>query len=233
MRIAVVEDEKHWRDEVVCRLRNHPEIEISELDVYQSGLEFLKQNKKYELVFMDIEMPQMDGFETAKEYRRMSSDSILVILTTHTEVSRKGYLVNAFRYIDKCQMETELEEALAAVRKLLSREHSIKVNVVNIGEINLRVGEIFYIETEKRNVRIHTKKADYISSQGMGELERQLGDYGFFRSHKSYLVNLDEIKSFDRQNIYLQNGDIVLISMRKYAELKKRYLERKFEYANM
>lgn len=233
MKIAIIDDEKRWRDEVSKQLLKLYKINISELNVYKSGAEFLASHKEYDLVFMDIEMPELDGFETAIQYREIVPQAILIILTTHTELSRKGYLINAFRYIDKCKLEEELMEALTSAQKLLDRNQSITVNVVNLGEICLRLTEILYIETEKRNVLIHTKNANYISNQSMSELEQKLDSFGFFRSHKSYLVNLDKIKNFDRQNIYFQNEDQAMVSIRKYTELKKRYLERRFEYANM
>lgn len=231
MRIAIVDDQVEWRVKVENILRQHEWKEQLEIDQYACGEDFCNQIG-YDIVFMDIDMGKMDGFEAIQIYKENNANVIIVFLTSHTELSRKGYLVNAFRYIDKANMQEELIEALSAVDLLQSRNHVITFHVINVGEMNLKIKDIFFIETEKRNVIIHTDEQTFISNRKIEELEEELKEWGFFRCHKSYLVNLENVSTFDKLNVHFKNGKKALVSTRKYADLKEKYLEQKFKMAN-
>lgn len=231
MKIAIVDDERHWRIIVEDIVKKYPWKECVEINTFSCGEEFYKENG-YDLVFMDVEMKEMDGFETAYHYKNNNEDTILIFLTTHTELSRKGYVVNAFRYIDKANVVEEMQEALNAIEDLQSRKHRIIFHVLHVGEICEQVRNILYIETDKRNVIIHTKEQSYISNRKIDELEDELKEWGFFRCHKSYLVNLGNIHRFDKINVYFKNGNKAMVSSRKYVELKKKYIENTYKIAN-
>ena len=156
----------------------------------------------------------------------------MIFLTSHVELSRRGYLFNAFRYIDKSNVEVELDEALSAVELLWQKNHVLEFHVVNMGTVHLKLQDILFIETEKRNVVIHTKEQSFISNRKIDELEEELKEWGFFRSHKSYLVNLANIIKFDRFYVYFRNRKKAMVSTRKYVELKESYLKQKYEMAN-
>lgn len=231
MRIAIVDDEQSWRTNVEAFIRQYPWKEELEIDTFSCGEDFCTQTG-YDIVFLDIEMKAMDGFETAHRYRANNEETLIIFLTTHTELSRKGYIVNAFRYIDKAHMSEEMEEALKAVDELLSRNYVVHFHVLNLGEMHVKAKDILFVETEKRNVIIHTKDQKYLSNRKMDELETELTVWGFFRCHKSYLVNLENIHKFDKINVYFKNGSTAMVSARKYTELKERYIEQKFKMAN-
>lgn len=231
MKIAVVDDEKLWQEKIKRLLEAYAWSENIEIDLFSSGEAFYKK-KDYDIVFMDIEMGKMDGFEAAYRYKENNQDFVLIFLTTHTEMSRRGYLVNAFRYIDKANVEEELKEALDAFELLCKKNHVIQFHVVNLGTVHLKLKDILYIETEKRNVVIHTKEQSFVSNRKIEELEEELKEWGFFRSHKSYLVNLTNIFKFDKLNVYFKNGKKALVSTRKYVELKESYLKQKYVIAN-
>ena len=231
MRIAIVDDLPNWRACVEELIKKHYGENVPQIDVFTCGEEFYNQSD-YDVVFLDIEMKEMDGFETAKRYKEKNEMSTIVFLTTHTELSRQGYLVNAFRYIDKACIVEELEEALHAIDEIQSRNHVLTFHVVNMAEVQVKVKDILFIETEKRNVVIHTKQDDFISNRKIDELETELSEWGFFRCHKSYLVNLENIQKFDKLNVYFRNGSRALVSTRKYYELKAKYFEHNFGNAN-
>lgn len=233
MRIAIVDDEKIWRQ---CANENvkeyYKDIQIS-VDVYDSGIKFLEKEEMYDIVLMDIEMPGKDGFETISEYRLTNDNCVAIILTTHTELSNKGYLVNAFRYIDKTNMKVELKEALRSADKVLESNNTVSLCAVKLGNIKLVVKDILFVETDKRNVLVHTNENEYECSNSISDLESELGKYGFYRSHRSFLVNLDKVKNFDRRCIYFAGGKKAFLSSRKYTEMKSRYVERKISLASM
>lgn len=232
MKVAIVDDEKHWRDlaaKVVTEFYQTNQVVVR---TYRNGEEFLQNRMEYDIVFLDVEMNRLDGFQTAMEYKKIYPECIVIMFTMHTELSRRGYIVEAFRYIDKASMSEEIPEALTAADKLLGRNHKIEVKVVNAGIIELVVKDILYIETDKRNICIHTRAKDYICSDGINDLETKIIPYGFYRCHKSYIVNLEAVASIDHIYVHMIDGSKAMVSLRKYTKLNEILLEYKFERAN-
>ena len=228
MRIAIVDDQKNWRLCVEELIKKHYGQNIPQIDQFDCGESFYSQDE-YDVVFMDIEMGEMDGFETVKRYKQNNSDALIVFLTTHVELSRRGYMVNAFRYIDKEFFVDEVEEALTAIDELPKRDYVVVFHVVNMAEMHVRTKDILFIETDKRNIIVHTIERDYVSNRGIEEVEEELKNYGFFRCHKSYLVNLERVRKIDRLYAYFANGTKAMISTRKYFEMKEQF----FAYNSM
>lgn len=231
MRVAIVDDQEKWRVCVEELIKKYYGQDVPQIDHYDCGESFCDQ-KEYDVVFLDIEMREMDGFETARRYKQNNSEALILFLTTHVELSRRGYMVNAFRYIDKACIVDELEEALSAIDELPNKDRVIAFHVVNMAEIHIRVKDILFIETDKRNIIVHTMERDYTSNRGMDEVETELQDCGFFRCHKSYLVNLERVRKIDRINAYFANGTKAMISTRKYSEMKEKFFEYNSKIAN-
>ena len=137
MNIAIVDDESCWR-ETAQKVINNYTGDKDRIEMFSSGMEFLKKDKYYDVVIMDVEMPDLNGFETITEYNKSNKNSIVIILTTHLDCARQGFLVNAFRYIDKLNMQNELEEAFGAIQKINENKFILKNN------INLIVPEMKY-----------------------------------------------------------------------------------------
>ncbi len=232
MKIAIVDDEKIWRQNAVKVVRQYFDKEEASITLFYSGDLFLEHDTEYEIVVLDIEMSGKDGFETALEYKVSYPDAVIIMLTTHLELSRRGYMVDAFRYVDKTKMQDELQEAFESAKKLLGRNKIVSINVVNVGKIPVALKDIVYIETDRRKVLVYTYDNQYECSDSIGSLEKMLSEEGFFRCHKSYLVNLDAIKKFDHTFVYMANGRKAMVGIKKYPTLKKLYIQRKYEYAN-
>lgn len=231
MKIAIVDDDKIWRECIRAELLSYDYEEI-QIDLFVSGEKYLCGGMDYDISFIDIEMPGIDGFETISRARTINGDNgIYVILTTHAEMSRKGYFVNAFRYIDKVHLE-ELKEAMDSAIKVLGRNEKIIVNVIGDGPREIVLKNIIYIETEKHYILIHTHKGIIKCSNNMYDMENMLPDKWFCRCHNVYIVNLDEIVGFEERIIYLSNGDDIDVSYRKMKEFKKMYINRQYECAN-
>lgn len=233
MRIAIVDDEKEWRECTRLNVKEYYTDIPVEIDTYSSGKEFLEKEEIYDIVLMDIEMPEKDGFETIADYRVINDSCVAIILTTHTELSNKGYLVNAFRYIDKTNMKAELDEAFRSAKKVLESNNTVSLEALKIGNIKLVIKDILFIETIKRNVLVHTSDNEYECYNNISDLEQELNKYGFYRSHRSFLVNLDKVKKFDRRCIYFAGDKKAFLSSRKYTDMKNKYVERKISIASM
>lgn len=232
MKIAVVDDEQKWRNLALDEVGSYTD-EADEIESFSSGVEFLKGNKEYDIVLMDIDMPEMDGFETIINYKMEHPESIIIILTTHLDSARKGYLVDAFRYIDKTKMKEELKEAFEKIREL-NRKNSFSLTGRNGNDTkNILVKDILYIETKGRGCIINTVDKSYECSEKINDLEIKLEAYGFFKCHKSFLINLNCVEHLDKEFAYFAKGKKAYISVRKYTETKKRYIAAKKKFASM
>lgn len=231
MKIAIIDDEKRWVTHTKKFVLNHYKTATAKVDCYLSGINFMNELKQYDVVIMDLEMPDQDGFKTISEYKKIYPKSIILILTSHMELVQNGYLVNAFRYLNKANLSDELEAALTAIDNLNEQNKTIPIHILNMGEQHIIVSDILFFETEKRNLRIHTTHGTFICTDTISHIEKMLPSKGFFRSHKSFIVNLNMVRSYDNIYIIMVNNEKAMVSLRRYPEFKRQYLKWQFENA--
>lgn len=232
MKIAIIDDETFWREcaENIVR-QYYGDVKI-DIDVFESGAKYLETREFYDITLVDIEMPVIDGFETISKAREYNREGLFIILTTHIELSRRGYFVNAFRYVDKTNIKAEINEAIKSAEILFGRNEKVYVNVIGEGQRELVLKNILYIETEKHYRLVHTTNGIVRCSNSMEDIEDILGGKWFFRCHNAYIVNLDEITKIEDTMIYMSNGNNIDVSVRKLPSFRKAYVNRQFECAN-
>lgn len=232
MRIAVVDDERKWIEEILKVLQKQVES-VDNIDIYESGVDFLNNNKEYDVVLMDVQMDIKDGFATIEEYSREFPDSINIFLTTQLDLARRGYLVDAFRYIDKSNMDEEIEEAFIKIREINKKNKQSLIGVKGDTIKNIFIKDIMYIDTFERNSLIHTDEEKYRCDKKINDLEKELEQFGFYRCHKSFLINLGKVEKLDKEFAYFPNGEKAYLSVRRYTETKKKYISERKKYAFM
>ncbi len=232
MYIAIVDDDKVWREKTFQIVRERYG-EKAIIKTYSSGVEFNIANTRYDIVLMDIDMPQQDGVITIADYHRVFQQTIIVMMTDGTELEEKKYYVDPFRYILKDTMKEDLNEMFDAAERVLEMNQAVTLDAVNKGILNVKIRDILYIDISKRNMRVHTEGQDYNCRDGIGYLEHVLEKCAFFQSHKFYIVNLDKVKHFDRKYIYFADGSQVSLHTSKYQELKDKYMARLVSVASM
>lgn len=229
MKIAIVDDSDLWRQKIRRIIENCGQPGPDE---FISGEELLKKRRGYDAVFLDVEMQGRDGFETALAYQDLFPDSYILILTMHAELSRKGYLVNAFRYIDKNYMEDEIPEALESLGLLFENGQMIELKVYHEGILRVSDAEIICAETVPHGVIIHTIQRDYRAAISIGDLSSMLDPDHFFRSHNSWLIGWKYVIQLEDTEAIMKNGIRAMISRKQQTEAKKRFWEYKFRRAH-
>lgn len=231
MRIAVVDDEQFWREKIVLSIEDISD-DRNDIDIFKNGEEYLKSGNEYELIFVDIDMGEKDGFDTINEAREKGQKGRFVILTTHTEFSMKGYRVNAFRYIDKANMQEGMQELFDTLIKIEASDKTVVIPIMKDENIEVKIRDIIYVETKGYHITVHTIEANIDSRMRMADLEILLDDEMIFRCHNSFIVNLNKVKSYDKHFLYLINDDKVEVAKRRYVEFRRRYMKSKFSRAN-
>ncbi len=129
-------------------------------------------------------------------------------------------------------MDKELSEALKSAERKLDGGKTMFLKVLRVGEVAVKIRDIIYIETMKRHVIVHIKKDLLLCGNTISEMEKELAEEGFFRVHRSYLINLRCVDSFCKTDIKMSNGDMAMLSARKSAEFKKHLMEYRYYIAN-
>ena len=207
MRIAICDDEEKYRLELKTIL-NKLLINIDcDIDTFSDGniLEADFRDKPYDLVFLDIEMPEVDGITLAKKLRSLSEKVYIVFLTSHIEYALEGYEVNALRYLTKPVNIDKLKEVIKYVqdRETSARQIIIKED----GEkIVIDVNDVIYMEAMNQNVRIVTVSGEHTIRYNIGDFEEQLKNDGFYRIHRGYLISLAKVKKLSKGDVIMELG---------------------------
>ena len=226
--IAIVDDETIFRiltrkklEEVMTKLPFAFRIEE-----FSSGKQFLETAKEFDIVFMDIAMPEMSGLETSQQYRERSPKGILIFLTAYEEYIKEGYKVNAFRFLGKQDPPEEFFEAVKSAVLLLQTEQKMKFQLVNGGDIFLALEDIVYMEAQARSVMIHTKKKEILPIRSkISDLTEILEKKGFYLVHRAYLVNMRYARSCVANEVVFSTMETVPVSERRCADFRKKLSE--------
>ena len=212
-------------DEIIecCNMEKRIKKIIEEMKIpciirqFRSGVELLQARESFDIVFLDIMMPEMDGMKTAQLFRKKVSDKILIFVSSSREYVFEAYDVEAFQYLLKPVEDRKLKSVLQkAVLKTERRSQEFIIVSSQRQKKKLFLDDIYYFEIKGRIVDAHGPEGIFTYYEQMGELENKLQDKGFFRCHKSYLVNLKYVDGYNRQEAILENGERIVIAKRRY-----------------
>lgn len=161
---------------------------------------------KWDIVFMDIEMPNMDGMEAAQRLRRLDSDVKLFFVTNMAQFAAKGYEVDALDYIIKPFVYENFERKLTRAVRLCERDSDAIVIAQRGISQRFRLRDISYIEVRGRNLEYHMESGTISAFGSLKDVEAELGSYGFLRCGNPYLVNQRYIAAVRGQSVLLENG---------------------------
>ena len=193
---------------------------------FRSGGELLQALESFDIVFLDIIMQDLDGMKTAQIFREKGSDKILIFVSSSREYVFEAYDVEAFQYLMKPVDERKLKSVLQkAVFK--TENHSQEFIIVSRERQKKKVflDDIYYFEIKGRIVYVHGAEGIFTYYEQIGELENKLRDKGFFRCHKSYLINLKHVDGYNRQEVILENGEKIVIAKRRYDKFVQEVLK--------
>lgn len=223
LKVAICDDENIICNEIKLELKklkpNH------EIDIYTSGQALLNSNKIYDLIFLDIEMPEINGMQIAGFLRKKHNGEFIIFLTSHIEFMPNAFKVKAFRFLNKPIDIEKFEEAvLEAEKEILNNE---KVTVTIQGRTFLvNQKDILYFEAFGDGTYIHTKKTVIESNKPLKCWVQKMGDEHFYQVHKSYFVALRYVKSINASEIELHYlNQLIPISRRKLSPFKKAFFD--------
>jgi len=223
MRIAICDDEKSCREDILMHLKqNNYEIKINSLDEFSSGEELVKSydnGKKYDVIFLDVEMNEISGLEAAKRIRQTDQDVIFIFFTNHKEYVYDSLKLSIFDYLIKPVNKNILGELFLRIIEKYKRQHYLIEIKSKDGIDTIEVKDIAFIESNNRHIVINKVNNNKIICTGnLSYYEDLLSSYGFISCHKSVLINLGFIKAINQSNITTKDNRIVEMSVRKRRE---------------
>lgn len=234
IKIAICDDEKIFVDILYSHLKTTFENIYIEVQFYlfQSASSLIRAYKSnnFDVVFLDIDMPVMSGFDAAKEIRSMSLYTMIIFVTSKHDLVYNSFEYNPFYFICKTSHKNLLADLTHVSEKILThsrQKKKIEIKDSTIGKQYVSVGDILYIKSEKHYLLYYLNSNNSVPIKERGKIREkdELLDFDFFRPHQRYLVNMNNINCFDilLNSIIMINNDSVPISKGLKAEALEKY----------
>lgn len=231
--IAVCDDQHFSADKVAQTLKHLCTIHMAKGFAYEilppfcSAKEVLKAiaQKNIDILFLDIEIPGMDGFALAKQIREQYPDLMLIFVSAYDELVFQSFAYHPFWFLRKARIEQELPHIFTkAIEQYMSSKEAELFQTKN-GNILLPVKEILYLEADRNYYNIYcTTGALYRCRGTLSSLESRFKKYDFYRVHSAYLINMAHVRQISAINsVIMKNHKQIPISRHRATAFKEAY----------
>lgn len=234
MKILIVDDEELAISRLSRLLNNLGLEDITSFTAPTDAIVDITKNR-YDLIFLDISMPQMSGLELANTILSIEPSSFIVFQTAYEEYAIEAFKTGGLDYLVKPVEEDELKRVITKVKGF--KQNSTEIEEKLLGKRGnkiylINLNDIFFIRADLDEVLIRIKETDVYVKRKIGDLEKILDKNRFFRIHRSIIVNVDKIKSMEsveqsKLTISFEGIDSVVTSSKDGAKEFREYLERR------
>ncbi len=232
IKIAIVDDEEMFVfsfQKDLKRLFKQNKVNCL-ISSFTSGQKFLEgyQEKEYDLVFLDIDMPEVNGIKIASDIRNNKINTELIFVSGHEHFVFESIHYIPFRFIRKADLLSDTEEAVYSFcKKIKDNKQYISLDLEGKNNSFEDISKIVYIFSQRHDIFILRvgKETSRLSSRlyTMDSLEELMNSKGFIRIHKSYLVNCTYIYKIKNEKIVLKDQSEIPLSRIRMAAVKEQY----------
>lgn len=224
MQIAICDDSSIFRHELRTYIVNYKKNRRVPIDIYEfnDGNKLLSADLIFDIIFLDYQMPSLDGMSTARMLRSKNSLCSIVFVTNYPDFVFESFEVNPYRFFKKPIQPTDVEATLDSYIRQQKMLAPIMINDYD-GQKIIPSKSIVYLEGDGKYCVIRTVSETVHSSKTLAGVLELLPQYCFYRVHKSYAVNMYHIDQIENNQILLINGERVLIGRNNIATFKKAY----------
>ncbi len=228
MRILICDDDPLMIEQLkkYCKIFfDKIHVKCPELAYFSNGESLLADKGDKDILFLDIEMPGMNGIYVGNELKKANSNIIIFIVTSYSEYLDEAMRFQVFRYlskpVDKQRFFRNMKDAVELYNTM-----TIKIPIeTKQGIHTLSASAIIAIEAQARKVIVHTTLCDFESIHNMQYWQKQLPKNCFFQTHRSFIINFEHVTDFDHTLVNMADNQIhAYLTKRKYSAFKEAYL---------
>lgn len=228
MRILICDDDDLIIEQIKKYLKNYFEynhLKCPETVCYSDGESLLADKGDKDILFLDIEMPGMNGIYIGKELKKENENIIIFIVTSYSEYLDEAMRFRVFRYLskplDKQRFFRNLKDAIDLYNTM-----TVKIPIeTKQGVHTLPASSIIAVEAIQRKVIVHTTQRDFESIHNMQYWGNLLPKNCFFQTHRSFIINFEHVTDFDHTLVHMaENQYHAYLTRRKYSAFKEAYL---------
>ena len=224
MKIYICDDEPQIVRDMENKIKNI--LQDGFITSFTDGKQLLKtlESASCNILFLDIDMPEISGLDIAKELEKMSEKPLLVFVTSHDELVYDSLQYHPFGFIRKSYFEREIEKLLKDCEKELSKKERHFTFKSGTENMRIKLSEILYFESDGNYLKLFTDGQEYRLRDTVAAVENTLSSSGFVRLHRGFLVNQAAVKRLGTEEAELGNGVKIPIGKNYAQEAKKRLM---------
>lgn len=228
IRAAIVEDDASCAEDLkahISRFSGEHGTDIT-AEVFGGGFDFLSGPDSFDIVFLDISLPGMNGMEIARQLRHRDPEVIIIFVTQLAQFARDGYEVGALDYLIKPVSYQLFDIKFSTAVRLVKEKEASYMIAVKDGLVRVAVTDIYYVESQKHYMVFHTVSGDYTTRVTMKTVEEYLSEHHFIRPNNSFLVNLRWVDAVNGSSVNVHGVDVSISRSCKmpFMEALTRYL---------
>ena len=236
IRIAIVEDEKSAADELSEMLSRYAAANLGggthffDIVRFDNAVSFLANYRPvYDIIFMDKEMPDINGFDASVKLRSIDPDVILIFVTNLSQFAVRGYEVDALDFVVKPLkygvLDLKLRRALSRLERARDAETEIQFND---SVVKVKLSEIIYVEILAHKIMYHTTRGDFKAYGTLKKVEEKLDASRFARCNSCYLVNLAHVKGINGYSVDLGGTELAIshAKRKEFVQAVNNYMGR-------
>ncbi|MFZ7119442.1 MAG: LytR/AlgR family response regulator transcription factor [Eubacteriaceae bacterium] len=220
-------------EKYILEFSNEKSVEIT-VERYQNPQDFVFEIKKvpfkYNIVFLDINMPLMDGIEVGKIIRDYNKQMIIVYITGHDSYALKAFEVRAFHYITKPIEKEKLRgvflECIQVISQIYGNKYRGTITIKKGGElISISYDDVIYIEKKRNQIRIVCEESIYEYYCSIKRFKNQLNDTVFLQCHQGYIIHKHKITNLNNNYLNLQNKYKIPVSKNNVKKMRRIFFD--------
>lgn len=239
LQICLCDDEQFYRDSLTQLLLTFVNEESLQANVipYDNPLNLLEditqKKKQCDILFLDVDMPQMQGLKVAETLREDGYEGEIMFATSYTEYTRMAYLVEAMGYLEKpiqyVMLKKLMKKAVIQASFRLDEEEAnkryLEVTVDRAKRI-IDLHKILYLEKQRNRCIIHLEDGEIVCYESMKDLYSRLDQSVFVYTHQGYIANKDKIIDVQTEYVFFADNRQIPVSRRFYKILREDFLKR-------
>lgn len=228
MRICICDDDPiivEYLSDSIHTFLSKSRLKAFEISVFNNGDSLLKDEKPKDLVFLDIEMPDVNGLHVGEQLIKLNKNVIIIIVTAYAEYLDDAMKLHVFRYLSKPIDGQRLFRSLQSALELYSNTTATLPIETKSGVRTILTAHIVSVEAVDHEVIVHTIEEDHHTVQNMQYWLDRLPSGMFFQSHRSFIINFAHVTRFDHSLIHLYDNQFTAyLTRRKYTAFKNAFL---------